>query len=188
MQPLLKIQTVPIKIEAQRTKAQFKEVEMPIKQAPQSKPVQIRQPAQHQVIQQQKQMEVQHQAIAAQDAARRSSQQVQAQAYDSQQGTAPISDVAATEQTALPLTGQGGNAPQPSVEAQPFVSRSSFDYQMDRETFEWNNSEMPQLEYVPSTIEYSVTQYPDVIIEYVGDPIYVPASSNPNYVPPKNQK
>ena len=30
------------------------------------------------------------------------------------------------------------------------------------------------MEFIPGTIELSITQQPDVIIEYVGKPIYVP--------------
>ena len=32
-------------------------------------------------------------------------------------------------------------------------------------------------------LNFSITQQPDVKIEYVGDPIYVPPSANPNYTP-----
>ena len=34
---------------------------------------------------------------------------------------------------------------------------------------------------IPGSIEYSVVQYPDVIIDFIGDMLYVPPSSNPNY-------
>ena len=32
-------------------------------------------------------------------------------------------------------------------------------------------------------VEFTVTQRPDVVIKYVGGPIYVPPSSDPNYEP-----
>ena len=37
-------------------------------------------------------------------------------------------------------------------------------------------------EFIPGNIEMSITQHPDVLIEYVGGPIYVPPSADPNYV------
>lgn len=60
----------------------------------------------------------------------------------------------------------------------------SFDFSMDKLTFDWNINHKPQLEFVPGGIEFSVAQYNDVIIEYTGSPIYVPASADPNYEPP----
>ena len=37
--------------------------------------------------------------------------------------------------------------------------------------------------FVPGDIEFTMTQRPDVIIKYVGGPLYVPPSSDPNYEP-----
>lgn len=39
-------------------------------------------------------------------------------------------------------------------------------------------------EFMPPDLQLVVTQRPDVIIKYVGGPIYVPPSSDPNYHPP----
>jgi hypothetical protein len=39
-------------------------------------------------------------------------------------------------------------------------------------------------EFLPPDLELVVTQRPDVIIKYVGGPIYVPRSADPDYVPP----
>lgn len=55
-------------------------------------------------------------------------------------------------------------------------------YEMDKLNFDWRINEA-DFEFTPASIEFNVTQYPKVIINYVGDPIYVPASSNPDYVP-----
>ena len=35
----------------------------------------------------------------------------------------------------------------------------------------------------PDNIEMSITQHPDILIEYIGGPIYVPPSADPNYEP-----
>ena len=39
-------------------------------------------------------------------------------------------------------------------------------------------------EFLPPDLELVVTQRADVIIKYVGGPIYVPPSADPNYTPP----
>ena len=50
------------------------------------------------------------------------------------------------------------------------------DYQMDRLMFnvKLNNA---AVEYVPGSIEFVITQWPDVQIEYMGRPVYVPPSA-----------
>jgi hypothetical protein len=48
--------------------------------------------------------------------------------------------------------------------------------------FDWNVQD-PQIEFTPGDIEISVKQQPDVIIKYVGGPLYVPPSSDPDYEP-----
>ncbi|MDE6280461.1 MAG: hypothetical protein K2M15_01500 [Oscillospiraceae bacterium] len=55
-------------------------------------------------------------------------------------------------------------------------------YEMDKLNFDWRVNQ-PQFEFTPGDIELSVTQRPDVIIKYVGGPLYVPPSSDPNYEP-----
>ena len=53
-------------------------------------------------------------------------------------------------------------------------------YEMDKLNFDWRVNQ-PQFEFTPGDIEISVTQQPDVIIKYVGGPLYVPPSADPNY-------
>lgn len=55
-------------------------------------------------------------------------------------------------------------------------------YEMDKLNFDWRMNE-PTFEFTPGDIELTVTQQPDVIIKYVGGPLYVPPSSDPNYEP-----
>lgn len=55
-------------------------------------------------------------------------------------------------------------------------------YEMDKLNFDWRLNQ-PQFEFVPGDIEVSVTQQPDVIIKYVGGPLYVPPSADPDYQP-----
>lgn len=55
----------------------------------------------------------------------------------------------------------------------------TIDYQMDKLNFDWHilNGDF---EFIPGNIEMQITQYPDVVIEYVGKPLYVPPSAAPD--------
>ena len=55
-------------------------------------------------------------------------------------------------------------------------------FEMDKLNFDWRQSK-GNFEFVPGDIEISVKQRPDVIIKYIGGPIYVPPSSDPDYEP-----
>lgn len=55
-------------------------------------------------------------------------------------------------------------------------------YEMDKLNFDWRMNQ-PQFKFTPGDIEISVNQQPDVIIKYVGGPLYVPPSADPNYEP-----
>lgn len=69
---------------------------------------------------------------------------------------------------------------------QPDISwtggQMSIQYQMDKLNFDWRMKDM-SFTFVPGDIEFSMTQRPDVIIKYVGGPLYVPPSSDPDYEP-----
>ena len=55
-------------------------------------------------------------------------------------------------------------------------------YEMDKLNFDWRMNQ-PQFKFTPGGTEVSVKQQPDVIIKYVGGPLYVPPSADPNYEP-----
>jgi hypothetical protein len=55
-------------------------------------------------------------------------------------------------------------------------------FEMDKLNFDWRVNQ-PEFKFTPGDIEISVTQQPDVIIKYVGGPLYVPPSSDPDYEP-----
>ena len=55
-------------------------------------------------------------------------------------------------------------------------------YEMDKLNFDWKVNQ-PEFKFTPGDIELSVTQQPDVIIKYVGGPLYVPPSADPNHQP-----
>ena len=54
--------------------------------------------------------------------------------------------------------------------------------EMDKLNFDWKFGE-GDFKFTPGDIELTVTQRPEVIIKYIGGPIYVPPSSDPNYEP-----
>lgn len=56
----------------------------------------------------------------------------------------------------------------------------SIQYEMDKLNFEFK-LEKGDFEFIPGNIELNITQYPDVVIEYVGKPIYVPPSADPDH-------
>ena len=58
----------------------------------------------------------------------------------------------------------------------------SIRYEMDKLNFDWRMGQM-NFTFVPGDIEFTMTQRPDVIIKYVGGPLYVPPSADPDYEP-----
>jgi hypothetical protein len=56
-------------------------------------------------------------------------------------------------------------------------------YELEKLNFDWK-VQNGDFEFVPGNIEISITQQPDVVIEYVGRPLYIPPSSDPNYEAP----
>ncbi len=55
-------------------------------------------------------------------------------------------------------------------------------YEMDKLNFNWK-IDKGEFKFTPGDIEISVEQQPDVVIKYVGGPISVPPSADPNYEP-----
>ena len=58
----------------------------------------------------------------------------------------------------------------------------SIRYEVDKLNFDWRMNQL-QFTFVPGCIEFKVTQQPDVVIKYIGGPLYVPPSADPNYEP-----
>ena len=72
--------------------------------------------------------------------------------------------------------------PKPGPEITWDPGEMSIRYEMDKLAIDWKMGE-GSFEFIPGDIEFTVTQRPDIIIKYLGGPIYVPPSSDPNYVP-----
>ncbi len=92
------------------------------------------------------------------------------------QGAQAIGQMIA-ERTAYP-TGEFQMAflPQGGVNISATQPYFSVQYQMDKLNFDWRINE-GSVNFVPGDVEMSITQYPDVRIEYIGDPMYVPPSA-----------
>lgn len=58
----------------------------------------------------------------------------------------------------------------------------SIRYEMDKLNFDWR-MQQASFTFIPGDIEFTMTQRPDVIVKYIGGPLYVPPSSDPEYEP-----
>jgi|GEM_PF-5391241 len=61
------------------------------------------------------------------------------------------------------------------------------EYKMDKIKFSCHKGES-EVKFIPGDIQYTVSQYPDVEIDYIGDMLYVPPSANPNYEEPTTEE
>lgn len=59
----------------------------------------------------------------------------------------------------------------------------NINYDAGEVNIDWDNAAVEPFEFIPGKVEFEITQMPSVQIEYLGDPIYVPPQSDPNYVP-----
>jgi len=74
--------------------------------------------------------------------------------------------------------------PKGGVKIEPEEGSGSMEirYEMDKLNFDWK-IDKGEFKFTPGDIEILVEQQPDVIIKYMGGPIYVPPSADPNYEP-----
>ncbi|MFR9271604.1 MAG: DUF6470 family protein [Clostridia bacterium] len=81
------------------------------------------------------------------------------------------------QRTALP-TGQFqmGFVPTTGPDISWEAPSLSIRYEMDKLNFDMK-IDQGDVKFIPGTIELSISQYPDVEIEYMGEPIYVPPSA-----------
>lgn len=91
------------------------------------------------------------------------------------------------DQDVIPQLAKEQNLGQPSNVGIRFIPQASpeiswdkgniqIQYEMDKLNFDWRMEPM-SFTFVPGDIEFVVTQQPDVIIKYVGGPLYVPPPS-----------
>lgn len=77
---------------------------------------------------------------------------------------------------------QLGFIPNAPVDIQYQVPDLTIRYEMDKLNFDLK-MEQGNFKFIPGDIQLSITQQPDVLIEYIGGPLYVPPSADPNYEP-----
>ncbi len=91
------------------------------------------------------------------------------------------------QNTPAPVTEEVTQQAESTAEAQESESewengQMEIRYGMDKLNFDWK-IDQGEFEFTPGDIELIVEQAPKVIIKYVGGPIYVPRSADPNYEP-----
>ena len=86
------------------------------------------------------------------------------------------------QQEAMNVTVNLDFLPKGGVEMDWQAGEMQIRYEMDKLNFDWK-VDNASFEFVPADIEISVAQMPDVIIKYVGGPLYVPPSADPDYQP-----
>ena len=72
--------------------------------------------------------------------------------------------------------------PKPGPEITWDPGEMNIRYEMDKLNINWRMGD-GSFEFTPGDIEFTVTQRPDVVIKYLGGPIYVSPSADPNYEP-----
>jgi hypothetical protein len=72
--------------------------------------------------------------------------------------------------------------PDKPIDVSWYPQNLQIEYEMDKLNFDWQTNN-ENFHFTPANIEFTIQQHPQVIIEYVGSPIYVPPSANPNYEP-----
>ena len=96
-------------------------------------------------------------------------------------GQDAIAQIAAQQQSQNVMTNVGIKfLPSVGAEMNWDAGEMQIRYEMDKLNFDWRMSN-PTFEFTPGDIQISVTQQPNVEIKYVGGPLYVPPSSDPNY-------
>lgn len=101
---------------------------------------------------------------------------------DIQYGTGAISDIAFSRMQTQ-IDSMLGFLPSVPVNIDYEPYQLDMQYEMDKLHFDWRTNSSVNMEYVPSKMEYFVTEYPRLEITYVGRPVYAPPSADPEYVP-----
>ena len=196
MRPLIEIQTIPIEIQMKTTNAHLEYA---------------RGTAQMEVSRDRRGLQIRSQPIrvnidtfeARSSIVHTTAQSIQQGAAQGQRAAYEATAVLAQEgrmmmeakidQDVIPQLAQQKTVDQPAQlgiqflpEVGPDISwtggEMSIRYEMDKLNFDWRMNQM-QFTFVPGDIEFKVTQQPDVVIKYIGGPLYVPPSADPNYEP-----
>lgn len=86
------------------------------------------------------------------------------------------------QQEAMNVTVNLDFLPKGGVEMDWQAGEMQIRYEMDKLNFDWRINQT-EFEFIPGDIEISVKQRAEVIVKYIGGPLYVPPSADPNYQP-----
>lgn len=107
--------------------------------------------------------------------------QIRVNARMSQAMTTNAVAAANVDATAVAQSAEGANAMQ-QAQSEWDQGELNIRYEMDKLNFDWRTGNA-EFEFVPGDIEISVKQRPELIIKYIGGPLYVPPSADPDYEP-----
>lgn len=196
MFPLIEIKTVPIEIEMKRTDARLEytrsTADLEISRNDggglqiKSRPIQLNidtfearnsvVPTPARAIEQEAAAGMQ----ASQEATAKYASQGQ-RLLNTQYGEELITKFAAEEQ-AVDLSVSIRFIPTTGADISWTPSEMNVKYEMDKLNFDWRINQ-GEFEFTPGDIEITVKQRPEVVVTYVGGPLYVPPSADPNYEP-----
>ena len=183
MQQLIQIENVPIKLEMKSTRATFQRSEVPAADF-------------HSPVQKSSGQDFSAKRSSGVSSVRNAYPAVdeyvsmKAAMYGSVTQSAAVGGNASyDQQAASELVYAGIQNVQMNAAAMGVVAQGVYDagraeiYENDRSNFEIGASlKASEFEFVPGSIEFTMTQRQEVNFEYLGKPIYVPKSADPNYV------
>lgn len=108
-----------------------------------------------------------------QNLVQQAAQQQQQQQQQADNSMMPPEEDMLQSESGMPETGLAFEWKDGQMEIRYEMDKMSFDWKIDRGSFE----------FTPGDIELIVEQRPSVTIKYMGGPIYVPRSADPNYEP-----
>ncbi|MBQ5417968.1 MAG: hypothetical protein IIU25_03025 [Oscillospiraceae bacterium] len=95
-------------------------------------------------------------------------------------GSAKPSDFAA-EKAARTIEAVTGWLPENGPDITWNDGKLNINYTADKLNMDWETNSTPTFKFTPGSVEFIINQMPKVEIEYTGEPIYFPASADPNY-------
>ncbi len=87
----------------------------------------------------------------------------------------------AAERAARTIEAVTGFLPEEGPDITWSDGKLNINYTADKLKMDWDANQPPKFKFTPGSVEFIINQLPKVEIEYLGEPIYFPASANPNY-------
>lgn len=105
------------------------------------------------------------------------------QLMDTRNGNTVISDIA-YQRTNSTIDTMIGFIPSTPAKVSFDPHQLKMQYEMDKLSFDWRTNSKPEMNFVPASVQFQVKDYARLEIEYLGGPIYIPKSADPNYQDP----